>query len=107
MGRPGGQCEYVCQYRSSEGKVCGRACKHPDGCSIHRKRRYRPPCKQDGCERPTASKHGFCNWHVNKYHSNEYYHRKKLDKMYQNGQTSEAMREALDKIKIPNVANWP
>ncbi|CAG8749523.1 13766_t:CDS:2 [Rhizophagus irregularis] len=74
------------------------------GCHIHWKRRQRHPCKQDGCVRPIASKYGYCNWHVNKCHSNAYYHQKKLNKMFQSGQTPEAMREALDKIK--SLDSW-
>jgi hypothetical protein len=99
---------HICQYRSNEEKVCGQGCRQPEGCSIHWKRRQRTPCKRDGCVRPTASKYGFCNWHVNKCHSKAQYHRKKLDKMLQDGQTSEAMRQALDKIKIPDtIEYWP
>ena len=90
--------EYICQYPSDEGIVCERANTRPEGCSIHWKRRPRHPCKQDGCIRPTASKYGFCNWHVNKCQSKERYHRKKLDKMRKDGQTPEALEEALDKM---------
>ena len=105
IGKEGG---YICQYRSDEGIVCGNGSTRPEGCSIHWKRRQRPQCKQDGCIRRTASKHGFCNLHVNKYHSKEYYHRKKLDKMFQNGQTPEALEQALDKIKISDTIEcWP
>src|SRR5437868_14542055 len=100
--------KYICQYRSNEGEICGGGSRHPEGCSIHRKRRQRPPCKHEDCIRPTASGYGFCDWHVKKYHSNEYYHRKKLDKMVQNWQTPEAMRQALDKIKISDTVEcWP
>ena len=41
--------------------------------------------------------------HVNKYHSNAYYYRKKLDKMLQDRQTLEAMRWAFDRMKV----SWP
>src|SRR4051812_25202144 len=57
--------EYICQYRSNEGMVCGNPAVRPEGCYIHWKRRQRPQCKQDGCIRRTASKHEFCNLHVN------------------------------------------
>ncbi|PKK78504.1 hypothetical protein RhiirC2_705753 [Rhizophagus irregularis] len=64
--------------------------------------------KRDGCVRPTASKYGYCNLHVNKSHSKAYYQRKKLDKIFQNGQTPEALKEALDKIKISDTVKcWP
>ena len=89
--------KYVCQYCSDKGIVCGNGSTWPEGCHIHWKRCQRAPCKQDGCVRPTASKYGFCNWHVNKCHSEVYYHQKKLDKMLQNGQTPEAMSQALDR----------
>ena len=98
--------KYICQYRFNEGEVCGQGSKKPEGCYIHWKRRQQPLCKQDGCERPMASEYGFCDWHVKKYHSNAYYHRKKLDKMFQNCQTPEAMRQALNRMKIPNAINW-
>ena len=75
--------KYICQYPSDEGEICGGGSTRPEGCSIHWKRRQRPQCKQDGCVRQTASKHEFCNLHVNKYHSKEYYHQKMLDKMLQ------------------------
>jgi hypothetical protein len=100
--------KYICQYLSDEGIVCGGGSTRPEGCHIHWKRRQRALCKQDGCIRPTASKYGFCNWHVNKCHSNAYYYRKKLNKMSQSGQTPEAMGEALDKIKrFDTIQNWP
>jgi hypothetical protein len=90
--------KYICQYYSNEGEVCGRESRRPEGCSIHWKRRQRYSCKQDGCERRTKSKYEFCDWHVNKCQSKERYHRKKLDKMLQDGQTPEALEEALDKM---------
>ena len=99
--------EYICQYPSDEGIVCGGASTRPEGCSIHWKRRQRPLCKQDGCVRPTASKYEFCNLHVNKCHSKANYHRKKLAKMLQNGQTPEALGQALDRMKMPNAISWP
>ena len=40
-------------------------------------------------------------------HSNAHYHRKKLDKMFQNGQTPEALGQALNKMKIPDAISWP
>ena len=98
--------EYVCQYRSDEGIVCGNGSTRPEGCSIHWKRRQRASCKQDGCVRLTASKYEFCNLHVNKCHSKANYHRKKLDKMFQNGQTLEALGQTLDKMKIPDATSW-
>ncbi|CAG8721105.1 19036_t:CDS:1, partial [Rhizophagus irregularis] len=55
--------EYICQYLSDEGIVCGGGSMRPEGCSIHWKRRQRSLCKQDGYIRPTASKYGYCNWH--------------------------------------------
>ncbi|RIA86458.1 hypothetical protein C1645_829221 [Glomus cerebriforme] len=91
--------EYICQYPSNEEMVCGNLADRPEGCHIHWKRCQQALCKQDGCIRWTASKYGYCNWHINKCHSNAYYHRKKLNKMFQSGQTLEAMGEALDKIK--------
>src|SRR3954453_13058622 len=100
--------EYICQYLSNEGMVCGNPAERPEGCHIHWKRRRRAPCKRDGCVRPTASKYGYCNLHVNKSHSKAYYQRKKLDKIFQNGQTPEALKEALDKIKISDTVKcWP
>ena len=90
--------EYICQYRSNEGMVCGNPAQRPEGCHIHWKRLQRPLCKQDGCVRPTASKYGYCNLHVNKSHSKAYYHRKKMDKMFRDGQTPEALEQALDKL---------
>ena len=100
--------KYICQYPSDEGIVCGNGSTRPEGCSIHRKKRQRPLCKQDGCVRPTASKYGYCNLHVNKSHSKAYYNRKKLNKMLQNGQTVEALEQALDKIKISDTVKcWP
>src|SRR5437762_2455969 len=100
--------EYICQHRSDEGKVCGRGSMRLQGCYIHWRRRQRHPCKHDGCIRWTASKYGFCNWHVNKSHSKAYYNRKKLNKMLQNGQTVEALEQALDKIKISDTVKcWP
>ncbi|PKK65515.1 hypothetical protein RhiirC2_786054 [Rhizophagus irregularis] len=62
--------EYICQYRSDEGIVCGNR----------------------------TSKYGYCNWHVSKCHSKANYHRKKMDKMFWDGQTSEALEQALDKM---------
>ena len=90
--------KYICRYLSDEGIVCGGGSTRPEGCHIHWKRRQRALCKQDGCIRPTASKYGFCNWHVNKCHSKANYHRKKMDKMFQDGQTPEALEQALDKL---------
>ncbi|CAG8811049.1 15993_t:CDS:1, partial [Gigaspora rosea] len=90
-------------YYSDEGKVCKQGSRREEGCYIHWKRRQRSLSKQDGCRRPTASKYGFCNLHVNKCHSNAYYYQKKLDKMFQNGQTPEALKQALDKIKISDT----
>ena len=69
--------EFICQHLSNDEDVCGRNSDREEGCKIHWKRRQRALCKQDGCRRPTASKHGFCSLHVDKYHSKEYYHRKK------------------------------
>src|SRR5687768_17333164 len=100
--------EYICQYRSNEGEVCGNGSDRPEGCYIHWKRRQQPLCKQDGCVKPTASKYGYCNLHVNKSHSKVYYHRKKLEKMLQNEQIPEALEEALSKIKISDTVKcWP
>src|SRR3954453_22198740 len=45
--------EYICQYRSNKGMVCGNASERPEGCYIHWKRRQQALCKQDGCVRPT------------------------------------------------------
>ena len=98
--------KYVCQHPDDEGKICGGGSTRPEGCHIHWKRRQRPLCKQDGCVRPTASKYGYCNLHVNKSHSKAYYHQKKLEKMLQNGQIPEALEEALDKMKIPDATSW-
>jgi hypothetical protein len=95
IGKEGG---YICQYRSDEGIVCGNGSTRPEGCSIHWKKRQRALCKQDGCIRPTASKYGYCNWHVSKCHSKANYHRKKMDKMFRDGQTPEALEQALDKM---------
>src|SRR3954453_6858800 len=92
--------KYICQYRFNEGEVCGRGCRHLEGCYIHRKRHQRPLCKVIECELPTTSKHGLCKFHVNPSYSKEYYHRKKLNKMRKNGQTVEALEQALDKIAI-------
>ena len=36
--------------------------------------------------------------HVNKCHSKAYYQQKKLDKMFQDGQTPEALGQALDDL---------
>src|SRR5215469_14976930 len=103
--------EYICHYLSDEGIVCGGGSTRPEGCSIHWKRRRRAQCKQDGCIRPTASKYGFCNLHVNKCHSKANYERKKMDKICLNGQTPEAMRQALDKITLRKISDtieyWP
>ncbi|CAG8744510.1 uncharacterized protein OCT59_002579 [Rhizophagus irregularis] len=99
--------KYICQYPSNEGIVCGNGNTRPEGCSIHWKRHQRPLCKQDGCVRPIASKYGYCNLHVNKSYSKANYHRKKLAKMLQNGQTPEALGQALDKMKKPNAISWP
>ncbi len=52
-------------------------------------------------------KYGFCNLHVNKCYSKVHYHWKKLDKMFQDWQTPEALGEALDKMKMPNAISWP
>jgi hypothetical protein len=100
--------KYICQHHSDEGIVCGNGSTRPEGCSIHWKRHQRHPCKHDGCIRWTASKYGFCNMHVNKCHSKAYYQRKKLNKMLQNGQTLEALEQALDKIKMSDtIESWP
>src|SRR5256885_16841821 len=100
--------EYVCQYLFDEEIVCGNGSTQPKGCHIHWKRRQQASCKQDGCVRLTASKYEFCNLHVNKSHSKAYYHRKKLEKKLQNEQTLEALKEALDKIKISDTVKcWP
>ena len=90
--------KYICQYPFDEGIVCGNGSTRPEGCSIHWKRRQRAPCKQDGCIRLTASKYGYCNWHVSKSHSKANYHRKKMDKMSRDGQTPEALEQALDRM---------
>ncbi|RGB21347.1 hypothetical protein C1646_778283 [Rhizophagus diaphanus] len=98
--------KYVYQYPDDEGKICGEGSTRPEGCHIHWKRRQRHPCKQDGCVRQTASKYGFCSLHVNKSYSKEHYHQIKLDKMFQDRKTLEAMGEALDKIKMLDVTIW-
>src|ERR1044071_2311595 len=90
--------EYICQYLSDEGIICEGESTRPEGCNIHWKRCQRSLCKQDGCIRPTASKYRFCNRHVNKCHSKANYHRKKMNKMFWNGQTPEALEQALDKL---------
>ena len=69
--------EFIYQHLSNDGDVCGRNFDREKGCKIHWKRRQRALCKQDGCKRSMASKHEFCSLHVDKYHSKEYYHRKK------------------------------
>ncbi|RGB27173.1 hypothetical protein C1646_769451 [Rhizophagus diaphanus] len=92
------EAEYICQYLSDEGIVCGGGSTRPEGCSIHWKRCQRSLCKQDGCIRPTASKYGYYNWHVSKCHSKANYHRKKMNKMFRDGQIPEALEQALDKI---------
>jgi hypothetical protein len=98
--------KYVCQHPDDEGKICGGGSTRPEGCHIHWKRRQRFLCKQDGCRRPTASKYGFCNLHVNKCHSKARYHQKKLDKMLQDGQTPEALGEVLNGMKMLDVTIW-
>ena len=92
--------EYICQYLSDEGEICGGGSTRPEGCHIYWKRRQRALCKRNGCVRPTASKYGFCSLHVNKSYLKERYHQKKLDKMFQNGQTPEALEQALNRMKI-------
>ncbi|PKK56207.1 hypothetical protein RhiirC2_800521 [Rhizophagus irregularis] len=62
--------EYICQYLSDERIVCGGG----------------------------TSKYGYCNWHVSKCHSKANYHQKKMDKMFRDGQTPEALEQALDKM---------
>jgi hypothetical protein len=100
--------KYICQNRFDKGEVCGRGSREPEGCCFHREKRLGPLCKRPGCTKRTKSEYGFCNLHVNKCHSKAYYDRKKLDKILQNGQTSEAMREALDKMRIPDTIEcWP
>ncbi|GES88848.1 hypothetical protein GLOIN_2v1781203 [Rhizophagus clarus] len=47
--------EFICQYISNEGNVCGRASTRKEGCKIHWKRRQRNSCKQ--CGKPTTSIH--------------------------------------------------
>jgi len=59
--------EFICQYLSNKGNICGRACNRQEGCKIHWKRCQRNSCKQ--CEKPTISLHRMCNLHVDKYHS--------------------------------------
>ena len=98
--------KYVCQHPDDEGKICGGGSIRSEGCHIHWKRRQRHLCKQDGCVRRTASKYGFCSLHVNKSYSKERYHRIKLDKMFQDRKTPEAMGEALDKMKMLDVTIW-
>ncbi|GES93780.1 hypothetical protein GLOIN_2v1786063 [Rhizophagus clarus] len=78
--------KYICHYLSDEEIECGGG---------------------NGCIRPTASKYGYCNLHVNKCQSKEKYHRKKLDKMSQNWETLEMLGEALDRMKMPNAIGWP
>ncbi|GBB85386.1 hypothetical protein RclHR1_11930012 [Rhizophagus clarus] len=90
--------KYICQYLSDEGIVCEGGSTRPEGCHIHWKRCQRALCKQDGCIRLTASKYGYCNLHVNKSHLKAYYHQKKMDKMFRDGQTPEALEQALDKL---------
>ncbi len=50
-----------------------------------------------------ASKYGFCNLHVNKCYLKANYYQKKLDKMFQDWQTSETLGEALNRMKMPNA----
>ena len=95
--------KYICQYPDDEGEICGGESTRPEGCHIHWKRRQRYPCKQEGCVRPTASKYGFCSLHINKSYSEKRYHRKRLDKMFRNRQTPEALEQALDRMKMPNA----
>ena len=55
----------------------------------------------------TASKYKFCNLHISKCHSKANYHQKKLDKMFQDWQTPEALEEFLNRMKMPNAISWP
>ena len=66
--------EYICQYLSDEGEICGGGSTRPEGCHIHWKRRRRALCKQDGYVRPMAFKYRFYNLHVNKCHLKANYH---------------------------------
>jgi hypothetical protein len=84
--------EFICQYISNEGNVCGRASTREEGCKIHWKRRQRNPCKY--CGKPTTSIHGMCNLHVDKYHSKTYYHRKKLNALE---------KSALESFRLPEA----
>ena len=69
--------EFIYQYLSNEGNICGQACNWQEECKIHWKRCQWNPYKQ--CRKPTTLTHDMCNLHVDKYYLKIYYHRKKLN----------------------------
>ena len=89
--------EFICQYLSNKGNICGRASTWEEGCKIHWKRRQQNLCKQ--CRKPTTSTHGMCNLHVDKYHLKTYYHRKKLNAL----EKSALEKSALGNFQLSEV----
>ncbi|RHZ84659.1 hypothetical protein Glove_78g211 [Diversispora epigaea] len=54
--------EYTCPFYHNSGKVCGKTCMRPEGCSYHWKAKKRVPCTD--CGKPTGSTSGRCPLHI-------------------------------------------
>ncbi|RHZ82301.1 hypothetical protein Glove_109g190 [Diversispora epigaea] len=52
--------EYTCPFYHNSGKVCGKTCMRPEGCSYHWKAKIRTPCIE--CGKPTGSTSGGTMW---------------------------------------------
>ena len=65
--------EYTCPFYHNSGKVCGRSCMRPEGCSYHWKAKRRIPCIE--CGKPTGSISGCCPLHTRGFYVAQYYDR--------------------------------
>ncbi|RHZ80434.1 hypothetical protein Glove_136g13 [Diversispora epigaea] len=54
--------KYTCPFYHNSGKVCGKTCMRPEGCSYHWKAKIRTPCIE--CSKPTGSTSGRCPLHI-------------------------------------------
>ncbi|RHZ63689.1 hypothetical protein Glove_328g67 [Diversispora epigaea] len=68
--------EYTCPFYHNSGKVCGKTCMRPEGCSYHWKAKIRTPCIE--CCKPTGSTSGHCPLHIRGYYVVQYYNRLRI-----------------------------
>ncbi|CAH1767341.1 5761_t:CDS:2 [Entrophospora sp. SA101] len=72
--------EYTCSLLLYSGEVCGRTCRRPDRCCLHKNAIDRVHCTD--CVKPTKSDSNRCPDHIRGYYVSKYFQKHLKKKNY-------------------------